>query len=83
MDLERLRGALRGIAAYKHLMDEPVMELTLALLDAIHNGQGEEAVERYTRLFLYPVRGGQRRSGPLAGYCPAGSGVPLCTDGGA
>lgn len=51
MDLERLRGALRGIAAYKHLMDEPVMELTLALLDAIHNGQGEEAVERYTRLF--------------------------------
>ena len=51
MELDLLRGALRGIAAYKHLMDEPVMTLTMSLLDALREDKGEEAVDRYTRLF--------------------------------
>lgn len=51
MTTEGLYCALRGVAAYKHLMDQPLMELTMALLDALSAGRGEEAVERYTRLF--------------------------------
>lgn len=55
MELDLLRCSLRGIAAYKHLMDEPVMELVMSMLDALNDGRGEEAVERYTRLF-YTMR---------------------------
>lgn len=51
MELDLLRCSLRGVAAYKHLMDEPVMQLVMSMLDALHDGKGEEAVERYTRLF--------------------------------
>ena len=64
MELDLLRCSLRGVAAYKHLMDEPVMQLVMSMLDALHDGKGEEAVERYTRLFY---------TGPCAGVCrPAG-----------
>ena len=55
MELDLLRCSLRGIAAYKHLMDEPVMGLVMSMLDALNDGRGEEAVERYTRLF-YTMR---------------------------
>lgn len=51
MELDLLRGALLGIAAYKHLMDQPVMNLVMSMLDALHTSRGEEALECYTRLF--------------------------------
>ena len=51
MELQPLRCALHGISAYKHLMDQPVLSLALSLLDHLAAGQGEEALEDYTRLF--------------------------------
>lgn len=51
MELDLLRCSLWGVAAYKHLMDEPVMQLVMSMLDALYDGNGEAAVERYTRLF--------------------------------
>ena len=33
MKSEQIRFALRGVAAYKHLCDEPLMGLACALLD--------------------------------------------------
>ena len=51
MDWMELRCALRGVSAYKHLMDAPVMALVQKLLDALSAGRGEEALESYTRLF--------------------------------
>lgn len=51
MELDLLRYSLRGIAAYKHLTDQPVMKLVLSMLDALNTGRGEDAVECYTRLF--------------------------------
>ena len=51
MDWMELRGALRGVCAYKRLMDAPVMALVQKLLDALNAGRGEEALEGYTHLF--------------------------------
>ncbi|MBM6870504.1 ATP-binding protein [Pseudoflavonifractor phocaeensis] len=51
MELPLLRCALHGVSAYKHLMDQPVPSLALSLLDHLSAGQGEEALEDYTRLF--------------------------------
>jgi hypothetical protein len=51
MDLYSLQLALRGVAAYRPLLDEPVMTAAEWLLDAVHEKNGEEALEQYTRLF--------------------------------
>ena len=51
MKSEQIRFALRGVAAYKHLCDEPLMGLACALLDDLSIGDGERALEHYTRLF--------------------------------
>ncbi|BDF71397.1 hypothetical protein CE91St41_13760 [Oscillospiraceae bacterium] len=63
MTVEGLRFALRGVAAYKHLMDEELMGLAVSLLDALSAGRGEEAVERYTRLFFTLRTGGWKSLG--------------------
>lgn len=55
MELEQLRPALHGVAAYKHLTDEPMMGLVLSLLDKLSAGDGTGALEDYTRLF-YELR---------------------------
>ena len=51
MEIEALRPALRGVAAYKHITDEPLMKLASALLDDLAGGDGPGALEHYTRLF--------------------------------
>ena len=51
MTTQRLRCALLGVSAYKHLTDAPPLVLAGQLLDALTAGRGEEALERYTRLF--------------------------------
>lgn len=63
MDWKELRSALRGISAYKHLMDAPVMALVQKLLDALSAGRGEEALECYTRLFYTLKEEGSRSLG--------------------
>lgn len=55
MELNALRCALRGISAYRPLLDAPVMELALRLLDEVCRGRGEQALDAYTRLF-YALR---------------------------
>ena len=52
MTMNSLRCALRGVSAYKHLMDTPLPGLSLSLLDALSAGRGEEALEHYTRLYF-------------------------------
>ena len=51
MQLNILRASLRGISAYRELMDTEVMVQTKKLLDAICVGQGERALDAYTALF--------------------------------
>ena len=51
MELQLLRCTLHSVSAYKHLMDQPVPALALSLLDHLSAGQGEGALEDYTRLF--------------------------------
>ena len=51
MEIEALRPALRGVAAYKQITDEPLMKLASALLDDLAGGDGPGALEHYTRLF--------------------------------
>ena len=51
MEIDHLRPALHGVAAYKHIVDEPLMGLALSLLDKLSAGDGEGALEAYTRLF--------------------------------
>lgn len=55
MTIDELRCALRGVAAYRHIVDAPLMGLTLELLDRLASGDGTGAVERYARLF-YELR---------------------------
>lgn len=50
MDLNTLSIALRGVAAYRPLMDTPVMTAAVQLLLALRRGAGEEALDRYTEL---------------------------------
>ena len=58
MTLEQLRIALKGVSAYRNMMNTPEMETITALLDALHRGDGDGAVDCYTRLF-YLLRQGQ------------------------
>ena len=51
MTTDMLRCALRGVAASRPVVDEPVMRLALGVLDKLSAGDGSGAVEDYARLF--------------------------------
>ena len=55
MTTDMLRCALRWVAAYRPVVDEPVMRLALGVLDKLSAGDGSGAVEDYARLF-YALR---------------------------
>ena len=55
MEIQKLRGALKGICAYKHMMGKSVMTVLVELTDALCTGFGERALEAYTALF-YTLR---------------------------
>ena len=61
MTTDMLRCALRGVAAYRPIVDEPVMRLALGVLDKLSAGDGSGAVEDYARLF-YALRSAGSRS---------------------
>ena len=50
MKLEEVRAALRGVSAFKNVLDEPVMVQLNLLLDKLRARRGEEALDAYTRL---------------------------------
>ena len=52
MQLNILRASLRGVCAYRELMDAAVMVQVRKMLDAICVGQGERALEAYTAVFF-------------------------------
>ena len=82
MTTDMLRCALRGVAAYRPVVDEPVMRLALGVLDKLSAGDGSGAVEDYARLFYALRSAGSRSLGEwLDGR--SGSGIPLCRSGGA
>jgi len=51
MNLLELRAQLRGVCAYRHLMDAPVMSRLQQLLDELCAGRGLEALNCYTDVF--------------------------------
>lgn len=55
MELNALRAALRGVAAYRELASTAVMFNAATLLDALSNREGEDALTAYTALF-YTLR---------------------------
>ena len=55
MELNALRAALRGIAAYRELTGAAVMFNAVTLLDALSNREGGDALSTYTALF-YALR---------------------------
>ena len=55
MELNALRAALRGIAAYRELTGTAVMFNAVTLLDALSNREGGDALSTYTALF-YTLR---------------------------
>ena len=55
MELNALRAALRGVAAYRELTSSAVMFNAATLLDALSNREGEDALTAYTALF-YALR---------------------------
>ena len=55
MELTALRAALKGVCAYRDLMDKPVMRALSALTEALAKEDGERALESYTDLF-YTLR---------------------------
>ena len=55
MELNALRAALRGISACRELTTAAVMSNAAALLDALYQKKGEEALSVYTALF-YTLR---------------------------
>ena len=55
MEIQKLRGALKCVCAYKHMMEKPVMAALTGLVDALCTGFGERALEGYTSLF-YTLR---------------------------
>ena len=62
MTTDMLRCALRGVAAYRPVVDEPVMRLALGVLDKLSAGDGSGAVEDYARLFYALRSAGSRPS---------------------
>ena len=71
MELNALRAALRGISACRELTTAAVMSNAAALLDALYQKKGEEALSVYTAPVLYPAAGGLRGAGRLAVGSPA------------
>ena len=55
MQLNTLRACLRGVSAYRELMETDVMKQVRLLLDGICLEQGEQALDAYTALF-YALR---------------------------
>lgn len=55
MNLLELRAQLRGVCAYRHLMEQPVMARLQQLLDDLNFGRVPEALDSYTALF-YALR---------------------------
>lgn len=53
-----LRRALLGVSAYRNILELPLMGDVTALLDAVAAGRGEEAVDRYARVFYALRQGG-------------------------
>ena len=51
MQLNVLRAALKGVSAYRNIMDTEVMRQVKDLLDALCAGEGEQALDAYTALF--------------------------------
>ena len=51
MNLMLLRAALRGLSAYRPLLDAPVLSGAAAFLDAAARRDGEAALEAYNQLF--------------------------------
>ena len=51
MTMDGFRYALRGVAAYRALVELPLMQRTLALLDKLTTGDAAGAMEEYARLF--------------------------------
>ena len=58
MELRALRAALRGVSAFRDIMDKPVLVQAAGLLDALYKGQGERALDCYTALFSALRTGG-------------------------
>ena len=55
MSIQTLRYALRGVAAYRTIVEQPLMTRALALLDRLAEGDAAAAAEEYARLF-YQLR---------------------------
>ena len=53
MNLMLLRAALRGLSAYRPLLDAPVLSGAAAFLDAAARRDGEAALEAYNQLFYH------------------------------
>jgi len=51
MEMNALRAALRGVSAFRALMDTAVMHSAVMLLDALCHREGEAALDAYTALF--------------------------------
>ena len=51
MNVTTMLAALRGVTAYKDLLDQPVMEAALRLLTCAAQGDGLGGLEAYTDLF--------------------------------
>ncbi len=63
MNVQELRAALRGISAYKNIMELPLMRTLASLLDALDRGDGEAALEAYTQVFYSLRQGGHEGLG--------------------
>lgn len=63
MPTHSLRPALLGLTAYRQLLETEVLSTALALLTAMHQGEGETALSHYTKLF-YSLKN--------TGYCGIG-----------
>ena len=55
MELLLLRAALRGLSAYRTMLEQPLLNTALTLVDSLCTGEGEKALEAYTALF-YALR---------------------------
>lgn len=51
MELNALRASLRGVSAYRNLMELEVMVQARSLLDCLHDKDGEGALDAYAALF--------------------------------
>ena len=64
MELETLRWALHGTAAYRHVVEEEPLQKVLMLLDKLAAGDGAGAAEDYARLFYTPAERRRKNQSP-------------------